>query len=66
MTMVFCGSGLMPLSEMRNPAKEISVPMTNFIREIMTFMGTLFNTMTSLGNEVQSTKAFSANVSMNK
>ena len=27
---IFCGSGLMPLSEMRKPAKEISVPIVIF------------------------------------
>ena len=38
MAIVFWGSGLMPWSEMRNPAKGISVPMVIFFFEIVTLM----------------------------
>ena len=38
MAIVFCGSGLIPLSEMMNPVKGISVPMENFFLDIVTLM----------------------------
>ena len=38
MAIVFWGSGLIPLLEMMNPAKEISVQMENFFLDIVTLM----------------------------
>ena len=32
---VFCGSGLIPWSDMKKPAKDISLQMTIFLRDIV-------------------------------